>query len=212
MTLITGMYNTARTHTQLFGGLLAVVALSVSPAANAQDDARYRDVDRTRVVRVDPGTVVPVRVNEAIDVRKGDNRVYTGTVDQDVFGEGRRLVIPRGSTVEMMVRYARDNDLNLDMESVMVNGQRYAVRSDRQHVESQRDDSLVGNIVGAIQGGEARGLAVRIPRDSVVTFRLVQALDIGVEDRGVTRDGNHYHDWYGDRNRDRNQDYDRDRR
>jgi len=214
MALITGMYDNARTHTRVFGGLLAVIALSLAPAATAQDDARYRDIDRTRVVRLDPGTVVPVRVNEAIDVRKGDNRVYTGTVDRDVFGEGRRLVIPRGSTVEMMVRYARDNDLNLDLESVVVNGQRYAVRSDRQHIESQQDNSLVGSIVGAIQGGEARGLAVRIPRDSVVTFRLAQPLEVGIEDRGVTRDGYHYHDWYGggDRDRDRDRDYDRDRR
>jgi hypothetical protein len=27
-------------------------------------------------------------------------------------------------------------------------------------------------------------------------FRLERALNLGVADRGVMRDGNHYHDWY----------------
>jgi hypothetical protein len=46
---------------------------------------------------------------------------------------------------------------------------------------SQRDDSLIGGIIGAINGGEVRGRAVWIPRDSVVTFRLKW-------DRGLTQD------------------------
>ena len=95
-----------------------------------------------------------------------------------------------------MVRVARDNDLILDLESVVVNGQRYAIRTDANRIESQRDNSLVGAIVGAINGGEARGRAVRIPRGSVVSFRLERPLEMGIADRGVTRDGYHYHDWY----------------
>jgi len=95
-----------------------------------------------------------------------------------------------------MVRVAPDNDLILDLESVVVNGQRYAMRTDPNRVESQRDNSLVGAIVGAINGGQARGRAVRIPRDSVVTFRLERPLEMGVVDRGATRNGSHYHDWY----------------
>ena len=90
---------------------------------------------------------------------------------------------------------AEENDLILDLESVTVNGQRYAIRTDATRVESRRDDSLVGAIVGAINGGEYRGRAVRIPRDSVVTFRLQRPLDVGVEDRGIMRDGRHYHDY-----------------
>ena len=127
---------------------------------------------------------------------KGDNRVYTGSVDQDVRNNDDRLVIPRGSRVELIVRVARDNDLILDLESVVVNGQRYAVKTDPNHVESQHDDSLVGGIIGAISGGQARGRSVRIPRDSVVSFRLEHPLDIGVPDRGRDRDGRHYHDYY----------------
>jgi hypothetical protein len=146
--------------------------------------------------RLSPGTVVPVRLNDTIDVERRDNRVYYGIVDQDVRGDNGRVAIPRGSNVELMVRVAPDNDLILDMESVNVNGQRYAIRAEPNRVESRPDNSLVGAIVGAVTGGEIRGRAVRIPRDAVVTFRLDRPLDMGVADRGVNRNGYHYHDWY----------------
>jgi len=146
--------------------------------------------------------LIPVRTNEAIEVERKDNRVYNGIVDQDVRGDKGHIAIPRGSSAELIVRVGRDNDLILDLESVVVNGQRYAIKADSTRVESQRDSSLIGAIVGAVSGGEVRGQAVRIPRNSVVAFRLDRQLDMGVADRGVTRDGSHYHDWY-DRNRDR---------
>ena len=176
-----------------------VVAMSLCAAVgvSAQD-----------VRRLDPGTTISVRTNETIDVDRQDNRVYTGIVDQGVRGSEGRILIPRGSPVELFVRLARDNDLILDLESVVANGVRYAVKTDPNRVESRRDDSLVGAIVGAIRGGEVRGRAVRIPRDSVISFRLERPLEVGVPDRGVTRDGRHYHDYYGDRDDDRGRDRD----
>ena len=149
--------------------------------------------------RLEPGAVIPVRTNEPINVNRSDNRVYYGVVSQDVVGDNGRIAIPRGSQAELMVRVARDNDLILDLESVVVNGQRYAIRSDPNRVESQKDYGIVGAIVGAINGGEVQGRAVRIPRDTVVTFRLDRPLEVGIADRGVDRDGHHYHDWYRDR-------------
>ncbi len=92
-----------------------------------------------------------------------------------------------------MVRIAPDNDLILDLESVAVNEQRYALKANPDRIESQRDNSIVGAIVGAINGGQVRGRAVRVPHDTVVTFRLERALEIGVVDRGYNRDGEHYH-------------------
>lgn len=87
-----------------------------------RDQDRNRDSDR--MTRLEPGAVIPVRTNEAIEVERRDNRVYTGTVDQDVRGSNGRVAIPRGANVELMVRVERDNDLILDLESVVVNGQR----------------------------------------------------------------------------------------
>jgi hypothetical protein len=188
--------------------LVLFTGLSLSVGAWAQDRDRTRDSDRdwdrehNRFTRLSQGTIVPVRPNESIDVERKDNRVYYGVVDQDVRANNGQLAIPRGSRVEMIVRVERDNDLILDLESVTVNGQRYALQTEANRVESARDNSLVGAIVGAVNGGQVRGRAVRIPRDTVLTFRTDRPLIIGVADRGIDRDGQHYHDWY-DRNRDR---------
>jgi len=179
-------------------GVLTLGVMSVPAAAQYQDRDRDRDRDYDRVTRIVPGTLLAVRMNETIDVERRDNRIYYGIVDQDVRGENGRLAIPRGSNVEMIVRTAPDNDLVIDVESVTVNGQRFAIRTDTNRQQSIRDDSLVGAIVGAIQGGEARGRSVRIPRDSILTFRITRPLEMGVADRGVMRDGRHYHDYYRD--------------
>jgi len=168
-------------------------ALFVAPMIQAQDRDRDRDFNREgpregdRITRILSGTNVTVRTDDTIDVERRDNRVYTAIVDQDVRGDDGRLAIPRGSTVEMIVRTARDNDLILDLESVTVNGQRYAIRTDPNRVESERDNSLVGSIIGAINGGQAQGRAVRIPRGSLLTFRVQRPLDMGVADRGIMR-------------------------
>lgn len=180
---------------QIFGALAFLGALAIAPSATCQ--SRDRDQRDDRVTRIEAGTNMQVRTTDAIDAERLDNRVYYGVVDQDVRGDNGRLAIPRGSRVEMIVRVMRDNDLVLDLESVDVNGQRYAIQTDKNHVEAQRDNSLVGSILGAISGGEAQGRAVRIPRNAVLNFRIQTPLLVGVADRGVDRDGNHYHDWYG---------------
>lgn len=184
---------------------VALTGLLLSLPVHAQDrdraGGRYWDQGRGMYTRLEPGTMVSVRLNQAIDVERRDNRVYYGVVDQDVRGSNGRIAVPRGSNAELIIRVAPDNDLILDLESVVVNGQRFAIRAEPNRVESQRDNSLVGAIVGAVSGGNVRGRAVRIPRDAVVTFRLDRPLDMGVADRGVDRNGYHYHDWY-DRDRD----------
>ncbi len=187
--------------------LALCTGLSVLVGAWAQDRDRTRDSDRdwdrehSRFTRLSQGTIIAVRPNESIDVERKDNRVYYAVVDQDVRGNNGRLAIPRGSSVELIVRVERDNDLILDLESVTVNGQRYAIETEANRVESSRDNSLVGAIVGAVNGGQARGRAVRIPRNTLLTFRIDRPLIMGVADRGIDREGQHYHDWY-DRNRD----------
>jgi len=175
------------------GGLLAGI-----PTLSAQDRDRDSDRDRDRMTRLERGTVIAVRTTDTIDAERRDNQIYRAVVDQDVRGDNGRLAIPRGSTVELIVRVNPDNDLILDLESVSVNGNRYGIKTDPNRQEAKRDDSLVGSIVGAIQGGESRGRTVRIPRDSVLTFRLDRSLDMGVADRGRDREGRHYHDYYDD--------------
>ena len=107
------------------GALL--VALCLSSIASAQDRDRNRDRDANRDTEtftlLERGTVIPVRTNEAIDVEKSDNRIYAGIVDKDIRGDDGRLAIPRDSQVELIVRTTSDNNLVIDLESVVANGQ-----------------------------------------------------------------------------------------
>ena len=194
----------------------------------SQDESRDRYQDRDRITRIEPGTMITIRTNETIDADRADGRVFTGEVDHGVRGSNGRLAIPRGSTVELTVRVARDNDLILDLESVVVNGQRYALQTTANRIEA-RDNignnkrtgeyvgggALLGTIVGAIAGGGkgaaigavagaaagagaqvvTHGRSVRVPAESLLTFRIEQPLDVGVADRGFNRDGRHYHDY-----------------
>jgi len=184
------------------------------------------DNDKRRFTRLDPGTVVPIRINQSINSERSDGRIYTGTVAHDVVDDNGRLAIPRGSNAELRVRVARDNDLILDLESLTVNGERYAVQVGADRVESRESvganrrtgefvggGALLGTIIGAIAGGgkgaaigaaagaaggagaeiATSGRIVRIPAESVLTFRLERPLEMGVPDSGSDRNGVHYH-------------------
>jgi hypothetical protein len=178
--------------------------------------------------RIEPGTILTVRTNERISEARADGRIFTGTVDQDVLGARGKLAIPRGSNVELIVRVARDNDLILDLESVTVDGQRYAINAQANRVEGNDRDTvgansrtgkyvgggaILGAILGAAVGGgkgaaigaaagagagataqiATSGREVRIPPESLVTFRIDRPLIVGARDGGYDRDGHHYH-------------------
>ncbi len=175
------------------------------------------------------GTRIEVRCEDSIDVRGADNgRIYSGTVAQDVMDADGRVKIPRGSRTELIVRRTGPNDLSVDLESVMVEGRRYAIDSqatertrgqqglgeNRRTGEYVGGGAVIGSILGAIAGGGkgaaigavaggaagagtqviTRGQAVRIPAESILTFRLERPLDI-YADRGEDRDGRHYHSY-----------------
>jgi hypothetical protein len=169
-----------------------------------------------------------VRNDERISATRADGRIFTGVVDQDVRGSNGRLAIPRGSNVELIVRTARDGDLIVDLESVMVNGQRYALDAQPTRVEARdgiganrrtgefvAGGAALGAIIGAIAGGGkgaaigagagaaagaggqllTQGREVRIPPESILTFRVERPLTVGVADAGSFREGVHYHEY-----------------
>jgi hypothetical protein len=172
-----------------FAALAISAALCVGSSAPvfAQEgpdrQQRYGNRDHDFGARLDRGTVIIVRTNQSIDADRSGDRIYTATVDRDVLSENDRIAIPRGSNVELTVRVARDNDLVLDIESVVVNGHRYAVRTEPNRVESEKDRSLVGSIVGAINGGQVRGREVHVPRGTELSFRLERPLELRDHDR-----------------------------
>lgn len=183
-------------------GLAAAAALLV-PSLGAAQFRRAPDRAPDPVTRIERGMTIPVRTNEPINSRRSDDRIYTGIVDRDVRGNDGHLAIPRGSRVELIVRRSRNNSLALDLDSVTIRGQRYAIDTDPTRVTgTSGNDGFIGSILGSITGGSVRGNQVRIPRDTVLPFRLDRPLTVDIRGRAQPRD-----DRYRD-DRDRN---DRDR-
>ncbi len=193
----------------------ALVVASMNVAGFAQPRDRDRD-DRwdrfrdgrydatTRPSVVDEGTYISVRTRQNIRASRAEDRLYNAVVDEDVWDNDRRLavpLIPRGTPVELRVRSARDGDLILDLNAVVVEGRRYLVDTPAVRAEGRVNDShagqivgagaLVGTIVGAIAGGGkgaavgavtgaaaggvgvmARGRSLDVPAGAVLTFRL----------------------------------------
>jgi hypothetical protein len=160
---------------------------------------------------IDAGTVITVRTNETINADDADGRVFTGVVDQDVKNRQGYVAIPRGSDVEMVVRKVSDKELSLDLDSVMINGQRYGIQSESNVTGSQQKEgigvnkrtgkyvgggAILGAIIGGIAGGGkgaaigagagaaagagaqvlTRGGSIKVPAESLLTFRLAQPL------------------------------------
>lgn len=171
-------------------GIALMLALGVSaPVGFAQDRGRGE-----RFTKLEPGMTINVKMEDQIGGQRADYRVYSGVVEREVRGGNGRLAIPRGSTAEIIVRPQRDGDQVVDLESVVVDGQRYAVET--AAVEVDTNPGLNGSVVGRVHGGAWHGRHVRIPRGTLIGFRLERPLVMGVADRGVMRDGHHYHDYY----------------
>ena len=223
--------------------LLTSLLVGFAALASAQNYPQSRDYPNSRdpnyngqnyASSIPAGTQIRVRTNETIDVRdRADNRVYTGTVSEDVTGQGSAVVIPRGSPAELIVHNVSDNDMSVDLESITVRGHRYMVSADsydrarssglgknKRTGEFVGGGAVLGTVLGAIAGGGkgaaigalaggaagagtqvlTRGHAVKVPAESVLTFRLEQPFELGTgkytNDNGYDRDGHHYHDNY----------------
>src|SRR5665213_1421885 len=77
-----------------------------------------------------PGTQIAVRTDQPIEIHNWERgRIYPGRVARDVVARNGDIAIPRGAYAEMIVREIGPNQMALDLESVTVNGMRYAMDS-----------------------------------------------------------------------------------
>src|SRR3954466_4547816 len=116
---------------------------------------------------ISAGTSITVRTHQDINTRSSDGSVLSGVVEQDVFNGGGSVAIPRGAEVELLVKNIAKNEIALDLESITVGQERYAIQSE-DVINSQQSagfganqrtgeflggGALIGAIVGAVTGG-----------------------------------------------------------
>ncbi len=167
------MKMTSHRRTLVFAAILGCAGL-LAPEARAQVNPNWRYAQT-----IATGTSVPVRTTQTIDASTADGEVFTGIVDQDVLDTSGAVAIPRGSTAELIVRRTGSNEMSLDLDSVTVNGQRYALATDASAVgtsgsvtsgigtlgankktgEYVGGGALLGTVLGAIVGG-GKGAAI----------------------------------------------------
>ena len=120
-------------------------------------------------------TQIAVRTSEPIHTSGGaTGRTYASTIDRDVLDANGNLVIPRGANAVLVVRDMGNNQISLDLQSVSVNGQRYALNTqdvtqtgnanrglgaNRRTGEYVGGGAVLGTLLGAIAGG-GRGAAI----------------------------------------------------
>ena len=160
-----------------FRGAVLSVAVAIAAAAAVQPSMAQVRTAQARAT-IDADTTLVVRTTEAIDVKTADGLIYTGTIEEDVLDRNGDVAIPVGSTVELLAR-KDGNEMTLDLESITVNGQRYAVMADpstvgtagqlesgARTIGANRDTAtyvgggaLLGTIIGAVTGG-GKGAAI----------------------------------------------------
>lgn len=172
---------------------------------------------RTFVLPV--GTEVPVRTEETIDsARAVEGQTFAAEVAADVRDADGAVVLPRGANATMVIKSASGGgkfhgaaDLVLDMRSVSVEGQLYALdtadisEKGRSGVGLNKrtgafagGGAAVGAIIGAIGGGGkgagigagagagagalteilTKGGSIKVPAETVITFRLDRPLRV----------------------------------
>jgi hypothetical protein len=156
--------------------LIALTAIAVAwtvPTASAGVQASVQSRQNVGG-SIEPGTTIYVRTTDEIDANTETGRVFSGVVDRDVVNGNGRVVIPHGSDVELVVRTVSENELALDLDSVVINGARYGIEAQQQVVQAERKEGIgankrtgkyvgggavIGAVIGAIAGG-GKGAAI----------------------------------------------------
>lgn len=150
-------------------------------ANNAQPRSRPdKTAIQSKTFVVPAGTEISVRNDETIDSSKAaEGQTYAAEVTDDVRDANGAVVIPRGANAQLAItsiskggRIRGASDLIVDLQSISVDGQQYAVDATDVHKEgsdgvgaNSRTAKYVGGgaVVGALVGaiaGQGKGAAI----------------------------------------------------
>jgi outer membrane lipoprotein SlyB len=136
--------------------------------------------DSSRSVLLPAGTEITVMNNENIDSSTAsEGQAFSADVTENVKGENGRIVVPKGSEAELVLRrvgeqgkVSGNSELALDLQSVRVNGRRYTVsttdieKKGKEGIGANKrtatmvgGGAVLGTLIGAIAGG-GKGAAI----------------------------------------------------
>jgi hypothetical protein len=198
------------------GSAPAAASVNSAPAPRPRPD---RSAIKTTTFQIAAGTEIAVRNDEMIDSSKAaDGQTYAAEVTDDVHDASGAVVIPRGANARLVIKSAASggrirgaSDLVVDLQSVSVEGQQYAVTAtdyeqtgregigaNKRTAEFAGGGAALGAVIGAIAGkgkgaliGGAsgagagaltqiltKGSAVKIPAETLMTFKLEKPVRI----------------------------------
>lgn len=154
----------------------------VRPGLESRRNEAYNDHSplngRERVL-LPAGTEISVMTNDTIDSKTSNaGQTFSADVAQNVLDRNGRIVIPKGSPAELVIRNVNSggvtgtSELALDLQSVKVGGHRYMVSTEdlqqqgtaglgknKRTGEMVGGGAVLGTLIGAIAGG-GKGAAI----------------------------------------------------
>jgi hypothetical protein len=132
-----------------------------------------------RRIEAPAGTELVVRTIETIDSRNsGADQTFSALVERAVSDETGRVIIPEGSSTQLVIRQVSSGgktgspEMVLDIQSVTVGGRRYLVSTadltedsdtgigaNKRTAETVGGGAAIGTVIGAIVGG-GKGAAI----------------------------------------------------
>jgi hypothetical protein len=144
-----------------------------APAISSPRPRPDRTAIQTTTFQIPAGTEVTVRNDEMIDSSKAaEGQTYAAEVTDDVHDANGAVVIPRGANAQLVIKSVSSggrirgaSDLVVDLQSVSVEGQQYAVSAtdfekdgregvgaNKRTAEFTGGGAALGAIIGAIAG------------------------------------------------------------
>jgi hypothetical protein len=119
------------------------------------------------------GTQLAIRTNESIDSKTARaGQQFSAVMAEDVRDSSGAVAIPRGSDVALVIRSTAGSGLVLDIDSLVVQGERYVVSTadlqqkgrqgigaNKRTAEMVGGGAVLGALIGAVVGG-GRGAAI----------------------------------------------------
>jgi hypothetical protein len=154
-----------------------------------RDNPRAANVRR---LEAPAGTELVVRTVETIDSRRvGADQSFAAIVEHQISDASGRVIIPARSSVQLVIRQLQSAgtrggpDMVLDVQSITVDGRRYAVGTVAAAIASDHQGAAIGLLIGAADGAATqmltKGRDVKVPADTVLRFLLDKPVTLRAE-------------------------------